>query len=66
MDKIIEAGQGMILIIEVTMGIIEVIKGIGDLKITITEGEVIEVKIIIGIGVGHMKDKVEIEGTVEV
>ena len=58
MDKIIEAAQDMILIIEVVMGIIqEVIKGMGDLIITVIEGEVIEVKITTGIGVDHMKDR---------
>ena len=67
MDKIIEAGQGIIPIIEVDIGITqEVIKGMEGLTITIIEGEVIEVKIMIGIGVGHMKDKTEIAETVEV
>ena len=30
------------------------------------EGKVIEVKIMIGIGVGHMRDRIEIEETAEV
>ena len=54
MDKAIEVAQGMILIVEVAMGIIqEVTKGMGDQIITITEWETLEVKIMIGIGVGH-------------
>ena len=66
MDKTIEVGQDMILIIEVVRGIIqEVIKGMGGQIIAITEGETLEVKITIGIGVGHMKDRTEIEGTVD-
>ena len=66
MDKTVEVGQDMILIIEVAMGIIqEVIKGKGDQIITITEGETLGIKITIEIGVGHMRDKTEIEGMVE-
>ena len=66
MDKTIEVGQGMILIIEVAMGIIqEAIRGMGDQIITIIEGETSEVKIMIGIEVGHTKDREEKEGTVE-
>ena len=34
-------------------------------KIIITEGETLEIKITIGIGVGHMKDRIETEGTIE-
>ena len=68
--KIIEAGQDMILIIEVVMGIMQdVIKGMGGsiiIIITAIEGVVTEVKIMIGTGVGHMTDRVEIEETVEV
>ena len=33
--------------------------------ITTTEGETLEIKIIIEIGVGHMKDRIEIEGIVK-
>ena len=56
----------MILIIEIAMGIIqEVIKGMGGWTIAITEEEVSEVKIMIGIEVGHAKDREEIEGTAE-
>ena len=59
-------GQGVILIIEVAMGIIqEVIKGMGGEIIAITEGEMLEIKIMTGIGVGHTKDRAETEGTVE-
>ena len=40
MDKTVQVGQGMILIIEVAMGIIkEVTKGMGGQIIAITEGE---------------------------
>ena len=48
MDKTIEVGQDMILIIEVVMDIIqEVIKGMGDRIIIIitTEGETLEIKL---------------------
>ena len=66
MDKIIGVEQGMILIIEVAMGIIqEVIKGMGGQIIAITEGETLEIKVTKGIGVGHAKDRAETEGTVE-
>ena len=55
----------MILIIEVAMGLIqEVNKGMGGQIIT-REGETLEDKIIIRIGVGHTKDRTEIEGMVE-
>ena len=49
--KIIEAGQDIILIIGVVMGTIhEAIKGMGDIIIMIiTEGVVIETKVMIGI-----------------
>ena len=50
MDKTIEVGQDMILIIEVAMGIIqEVIKGTGGQITTVVEEEALEVKIMIGI-----------------
>ena len=66
MGKTIEVGQGMILIIEVDMGIIhEAMKGMGGWIITIKEGGILEIKITTGIGVGHTKDRTEIEGTVE-
>ena len=66
MDKITEVGQDMTLIIEVDTGTIqEVIKGMEDQIIMITEGETLGIRIMIEIGVGHMKDKIEIEGTVE-
>ena len=35
-------------------------------KIIITEGETLEIKITIGMGVGHMKDRIETEGMTEV
>ena len=64
--KIIEAGQDMILIIEVVMGIMqEVIQGLEGIIIVIIEEVVIEIKITIEIGVGHMKDRIETEETVE-
>ena len=67
MDKTIEVGQNMILIIEVVTDIIEeVIKAMGDRIIIITtEGETLEIKIMIGIGAGHTKDRIETEGTVD-
>ena len=66
MDKTIEVGQDMILIIEVVVDIIqEVIKGIGDIIIITTEGETLEIKIMMEIGEDHMKDSIEMEGTVE-
>ena len=58
--KVIEAEQDTILIIEVVMGtILQAIKGMGDIIIMmiITEGVVIEIKVMIGIGVGHMKER---------
>ena len=64
--KIIDAGQDIILIIEVVMDIIcEVIKDMGEI-IIITEEVVIEVKVIIGIGVVHTKDRIDTEETIEV
>ena len=65
--KIIEAGQDITAIIEVVMGIVpEASKGMVDLIIiTIIEGEVIETKTMIGIGVGHMKDRIGTEEIVE-
>ena len=66
MDKTIEVGQGMILITEVATHIIqEVIKGMGDQIIITIEGETLGIRIMIDTGVGHMKDRIEIEGTVE-
>ena len=57
----------MVLIIEVVTDIVqEVTKGMGDIIMIITiEGVVIEIKITIGTGVGHMKDRIEMEETVE-
>ena len=64
--KIIEVGQDMILIAEVAMGIIqEVTQGMEGIITVIIEEVVIEIKIMIEIGVGHMKDRVEMEETVE-
>ena len=64
MDKTIEVGQDMIPIIEVVMAIIqEVVKGMGDRIIIITE--TLQIKITIGIGVGHTQDRKETEGMVE-
>ena len=66
MDKTTELGQVMILIIEVVTDIIrEVVKGMGDKIIITTEGETLEIKITIEIGVGHTKDRIEMEGQVE-
>ena len=60
MDKTIEVGQDMILIIEVVTDTIqEVIKGMGDRIIITAEGEALEIKITIGIEVGHTKDRID-------
>ena len=65
-DKIIEAGQDIILIIEVVMGKTqEVITGMGGLIIIMVQEEVIEVKITIAI-VDHMRDRPEMEEIAEV
>ena len=65
--KIIEVGQDMILVIEVVMGIIQqVIQGMEGIIIVIIEEVVIEIRIMIEIGVGHMKDRIEMGETVEV
>ena len=34
-------------------------------RIIITEGETLEIKIMIGTGVGHMRDRIETEGMIE-
>ena len=66
MDKTIEVGQGIFLIIEVISAIIpKAIKCMGNRIIIITEGETLEIKIMIGIGVDHMQDRIETEETVE-
>ena len=44
----------------------KVIKGMGDIIIKIIEGVVIEIKVTKGIGVGHMKDRIETVEIVEV
>ena len=68
MDKSIEVGQDLNLIIEVVTGTIqEVVKCMGGLIIiAIIEGEVTGVQIMMGIGVGHTKERTEIKGIVEV
>ena len=66
MDKTIEVGQDMILITEVVMDITrEVIKGMGHQTIITVEGETLGIRIMIGTGIGHMKDRREIAGTAE-
>ena len=63
--KILEAGQDMVPIMEVVMDIIcRVIKDKGDI-IIITEEVIIEIKVSIGIGVGHLRDRLEMGETVE-
>ena len=48
------------------MGIIhEVIKDMGDIIIIITEEVIIEIKTMIGTGVGYLRDTLEIGETVE-
>ena len=46
--------------------ICEVIKGMGEIILIITEEVVIEVKVMIGIGVGCIKDRIQTEETIEV
>ena len=68
MDKTIEVGQDMFLIIEViTQTISEVTRGMRDKNITITEGEILGTTII-KIGVAHTIGKTEAitDGTIEV
>ena len=66
MDKIIEVGHNMILIIGVVTDIIgEVIRDMGD-RIIVTEGETLGTRTTKEIGVGHMRDKIETEEMVEV
>ena len=56
----------MTLIMEVVTGTIqEVIKGMEDQIIIITEGETLGIRIMIEIGIGHTRDKIEIEGIAE-
>ena len=63
--KIIEVGQDVILVIEVVTDIIqEAIQGMEG--IIIIEEVVIEIKSMIEIGVGHMKDRIEMEETAQV
>ena len=64
--KIIEVGQDMILGIEVDMGIIQEVIRVMEEIIIIIEEVIIEIKIMIEIGVGHMKDRIETEETIEV
>ena len=65
--KIIEVGQDMILVIEVATGKIqEAIKGMEGIIIVIIEEVVTEIKIMIEIGVCHIKDRIEAEETVDV
>ena len=68
MDKVIEVGQDMILIIGVIMEtILEVIRGMGGKIIIIIEGELLETKVMKERGVGHMIGKTEVitEGIIE-
>ena len=65
MDKALEVGHNMILIIGVVMDIIwKVIRDMGG-KIIVTEGETSGTTIMIEIVVGHMTDKIEIEEMIE-
>ena len=57
----------MIPIIEVATVITwKVTKGMGDRIVIKTEGEILEARITIGIGVGHMKGRTQTEGMVKV
>ena len=66
--KPLEVGQGIVQIIEAIMVTIqEVIKGMGEIIITtIIEGVIIGTEVMIGIGVGHMKGRVEKGEIIEV
>ena len=65
MDKIIEVGQDMILIIGVVMEIIwEVIGDMGD-RIIIIEEETLGIRTMTEVGIDHMRDKIETEEMIE-
>ena len=64
--RTLEIGQGIILITEVVMvTTCKVIRGIGEIMVII-EGMIIEIKIMTGIGVGHLKGRVEVGKMIEV
>ena len=64
--RTLEVGCGIILITEVVMVTThEVIRGMGEIMVII-EGMVIEIKIMTGIAVGHLKDMIEIGEMIEV
>ena len=66
MTRTLEVGRGIILIPEVVMVAMHVvIRGMGKIIAT-TEGMVIEIKIMTGIGVGHLKDRIEVGEMIEV
>ena len=66
--KTLEVEGGIVQIIEVVMVTIrEVIKGMGEIIIiTMIEEVIIGIKVMIGIGVDHMKGRVEIGEVIEV
>ena len=65
--KTLEVEWGIGKIIEVIMITIqEVIKGTGETIITIIEEVIIGIEVMIGIGVDHMKGRVEIGEIIEV
>ena len=65
MDKIMEVGHNVILIIGVVMvTICEVIRDMGD-RIIVTEGETLGSRFTIEIGVCHMTDKIVTEEMIE-
>ena len=56
--KILGVGQDMIPIEEVVMGTIQqVVRDLVGIVITIMEGVIIEIKIMVEIGLGHMKGR---------
>ena len=64
--RTLEVGQGIILITEaVLVTTCEVIRGMGEIMVII-EGMVIEIKIMTGIGVGHLRDRIEVGQMIEV
>ena len=66
MIRSLEAGQDIILIAELIMvAMHEAIRGMQEI-IIIIEGMIIEIEFMIGIGVGHLKDRIEVGEMIEV
>ena len=64
--RTLEAGRGIILIAEVVMVTMhQVIRGMQEI-IIIIEGMIIGIEFMIGIGVGHLRDQMEVREMIEV